>query len=283
MDKCAIELGEFNIEFQPRLAIKGQALADFIVKTTTPVHDEQPTKDLERYGEEPEWFLNVNRSFEACNPHLAKYLAKVEESGWRFDKVTLAYIPRTENWKADQLARVAAAENSKQYSRNMREVLSTPSTVEPKAMQISNTKSWMTSYQRYLVEGDRPNNADEGKRIKKTAGCKPFTKYCTSLILGIRLVYISISYSQANGQVVVTNRMLLHGLKTKLEDAVSSWVDELPFVLWSYRTTPKEPTYKTPFSVCYGIKAVISVEIELLSLRLSPSTHKVTPRKFGNT
>ena len=39
--KWAIELSQFEIEFQPQLAIKGQAVADFIVELSrTP--DEQP-------------------------------------------------------------------------------------------------------------------------------------------------------------------------------------------------------------------------------------------------
>ena len=34
--KLAIKLNQFNIEFMPRPAIKGQALANFIVEFTTP-------------------------------------------------------------------------------------------------------------------------------------------------------------------------------------------------------------------------------------------------------
>ncbi|GMH26979.1 hypothetical protein Nepgr_028822 [Nepenthes gracilis] len=49
---------------------------------------------------------------------------------------------------------------------------------------------------------------------------KRFTKYCTSL--GVKLVHTLVAYPQANGHVEVTNRTLLHGLKTKLEDAGGS-------------------------------------------------------------
>ncbi|GMH22736.1 hypothetical protein Nepgr_024579 [Nepenthes gracilis] len=107
---------------------------------------------------------------------------------------------------------------------------------------------------------------------------KRFTKYCTSL--GIRLVHTSVAYPQANGQVEVTNRTLLHGLKTKLEDAGGSWVDELASVLWSYRTTPKEPTRETPFSLCYGSEAVLLVEIELPSLRVESFDPQVNSQKI---
>ncbi|GMH16840.1 hypothetical protein Nepgr_018681 [Nepenthes gracilis] len=95
---------------------------------------------------------------------------------------------------------------------------------------------------------------------------KCFTKCCTSL--GIKFVHTSVAYPQANGQVEVTNRTLLDGLKTKLEDAGGSWADEFPSVLWSYRTTPKEPMREKPFSLCYGTEAVIPIEIRLPSLRV---------------
>ncbi|GMH18459.1 hypothetical protein Nepgr_020300 [Nepenthes gracilis] len=43
--KKAIELGEFDIEFRPRPAVKVQALTDFIVETTTPVIEEHPVEN----------------------------------------------------------------------------------------------------------------------------------------------------------------------------------------------------------------------------------------------
>ncbi|GMH25257.1 hypothetical protein Nepgr_027100 [Nepenthes gracilis] len=53
----------------------------------------------------------VNGGFEANNPSLARYLAKAKEAIQGFDKLTLVHVPRAENWKADRLARAAAAEN----------------------------------------------------------------------------------------------------------------------------------------------------------------------------
>ena len=39
------------------------------------------------------------------------------------------------------------------------------------------------------------------------------------------------------------------------------WVDELPGVLWAYRTTPRRLTGTTPFALAYGMDAVIPTEI----------------------
>ncbi|GMH00148.1 hypothetical protein Nepgr_001987 [Nepenthes gracilis] len=80
-----------------------------------------------------EWSPNrfeVNGNFEASNQHLAKYLAKVKEATWRFDRLTLVYVPKIENWKADQLVRVVAVENPEQYSRDKRKILSAPNIEE---------------------------------------------------------------------------------------------------------------------------------------------------------
>ncbi|KAL0454586.1 UNVERIFIED_CONTAM: hypothetical protein Slati_0797800 [Sesamum latifolium] len=66
---------------------------------------------------------------------------------------------------------------------------------------------------------------------------------------------------QANGQTEVTNRTILQHLKTRLEGAKSSWVEELPGVLWAYRTTPRSSTGETPFCLVYGSEAIIPAEI----------------------
>ncbi|XP_071728669.1 uncharacterized protein [Rutidosis leptorrhynchoides] len=41
----------------------------------------------------------------------------------------------------------------------------------------------------------------------------------------------------------------------------NEWVDELPSVLWAHRTTHKNSTGETPFSLVYGTGAIIPAEI----------------------
>ena len=62
--------------------------------------------------------------------------------------------------------------------------------------------------------------------------------------------------------------MLLHGLKIRLNQTGSSWVDEFPSVLWSYRTTPNFATQETPFSFTYGFETVIFAEFITSNLRI---------------
>ena len=86
--------------------------------------------------------------------------------------------------------------------------------------------------------------------------------------LGIRNHYSSPAYPQANRQVEVTNRSLLKIIKTQLEGAKGIWPEELPSVLWAYRTTTRTLTGETLFRLTYGSEAVISVEVGLTSYKV---------------
>uniref|UniRef100_A0A2N9HKC3 RNase H type-1 domain-containing protein n=1 Tax=Fagus sylvatica TaxID=28930 RepID=A0A2N9HKC3_FAGSY len=64
-----------------------------------------------------------------------------------------------------------------------------------------------------------------------------------------------------------SNKTLLDGIKKRLENAKGRWVEELPSILWTYRTTPRCSTGETPFSLTYGVEAVIPLEIGLPTIR----------------
>ncbi|XP_072073924.1 uncharacterized protein [Arachis hypogaea] len=58
-------------------------------------------------------------------------------------------------------------------------------------------------------------------------------------------------------------------LEAWLQDAKGAWAEELPQVLWAYQTTPQSATGETPFLLAYGIQAMIPIEINEQSLRVS--------------
>ncbi|KAK3030287.1 hypothetical protein RJ639_039870 [Escallonia herrerae] len=60
---------------------------------------------------------------------------------------------------------------------------------------------------------------------------------------------------------------ILQGLKKRLDEAKGAWLDELPKVLWTYRTTPHSITGETPFLLCYGTEAMLPVEIGVPTIR----------------
>ena len=61
---------------------------------------------------------------------------------------------------------------------------------------------------------------------------------------------------------------MLKIIKTRLKGAKGIWSDELPSVLWAYRTTTKTLTGETPFRLAYRSEAVIPAEIGLTSFKV---------------
>ena len=73
--------------------------------------------------------------------------------------------------------------------------------------------------------------------------------------LGIKNVFSSLAYPQSNGQAEVSNKVILDGIKKRLEDAKGRWVEELSNVLWTHRTTKRRSTGETPYALAYGVEA----------------------------
>jgi hypothetical protein len=92
-------------------------------------------------------------------------------------------------------------------------------------------------------------------------------EYCSKFNIQIR--FSSVSRPQTNGQVESANKEILNGIKKKIEGAKGSWDEELPGVLWASRTTVKETTGHTPFSLVYGSEAVLPIEIDIPSTRVT--------------
>ena len=99
---------------------------------------------------------------------------------------------------------------------------------------------------------------------------KAFRKYCSDM--GIKNRYSTPAYPQGNGQAKAVNKVIVSGLKKRLDDAKGKQIEELPYVLWTYRTTPRKLTGETPFSMTYGAEAVTPLENGFPTLRTSTFT-----------
>ncbi|GKU96676.1 hypothetical protein SLEP1_g9888 [Rubroshorea leprosula] len=193
--KWAVELGEFEITFQQRSAIRAQALADFIVECT-PCHStpNPEPKDWTLYvdrassnngsgagalllgpdGYHSEHALKFN--FDATN-NMAEYEALllglqlalelkisaiqvytlVAKLKCKFQKFCLSKIPRAENEQADSLSKFAS--DSSLSSRSVFvEVLDEPNFMKPWMMEINtnpDTPSWTDSIISFFHVGAR--------------------------------------------------------------------------------------------------------------------------------
>ena len=90
-----------------------------------------------------------------------------------------------------------------------------------------------------------------------------FRRFCEDK--GIRLDCTSVAHPQGNGQVERYNGMLLGGIKPRLMEPLlqspGCWLDGLPSIIWSLRTTPNRSTGYTPFFLVYGAEAVLPTDM----------------------
>ena len=108
---------------------------------------------------------------------------------------------------------------------------------------------------------------------------KTFRRYCCELRITNR--YSILVYHQGNGQVEAVNKVIVNRLKKRLDDAKRRWVEELPHVLWTYRTTLRWSTWETPFAMTYGAKAIIPLEANFPTLRTDSFTSDSNDELLG--
>ena len=73
---------------------------------------------------------------------------------------------------------------------------------------------------------------------------------------------------QTNGAVEAANKNIKRIL-IKMVETSRDWLGKLPFTLWDYLTSFRTSTRATPYSLVYGMKAVLPIEIEMVSLRVA--------------
>nr|AAP03404.1 putative GAG-POL precursor [Oryza sativa Japonica Group] len=112
-----------------------------------------------------------------------------------------------------------------------------------------------------------PNRIITDNDTQFTSGA--FKDFCEDF--SIKICYASVAHPMSNGQVERANGMILQGIKARVFDRLhpyaGKWVDQLPSVLWSLRTTPSRATGQSPFFLVYGAEAMLPSEVEFESLR----------------
>ncbi|XP_071919055.1 uncharacterized protein [Coffea arabica] len=286
LTKWAVELGEYDLSYEPRTAIKAQALADFLADLTF-TEGPKSTSALAEVS-------TSSSNGDGCGAGLLLEGPQGEACSYalRFD------FPATNN-EAEyealiaglQLARKLGAQQIHVRSDSqlvVRQVLgeyeAKDETMQRYLSKVHQLTAYFKSFEIQRIPRSQNKRADALSRLASTSFSdlnktviisdngrqfaeNPFKTWCETL--GIKQHFTSVGHSQANGQAENFNRTLLHGLKTRLHRAGSSWVEKLPSVLWSYRTTPRSATQEIPFSLTYGAEAVIPAEILTPNPRLA--------------
>ncbi|XP_073138059.1 uncharacterized protein [Henckelia pumila] len=289
--KWSVELGEYDIEYQPHKAIKAQALSDFLTEVATFGQEEvwrifvdgasgvggsgvgvirvSPTQekikiamrlDFQASNNEAEyeaviagmrqaWEVGqVKRTFCTREEKLIKYSKVIEELRASFITWSIEQIPREENMEADALAkRAVTGENGDKESLVQREMVAAIEAREP----VIREDTWMiplVKLYRRSYQGPLLKCLGEGE-----------TEYV------LRLIHLRLPglVKAVRGLVMcsIARQSRLHGMG-------KDWVEEIPSVLWAYRTTPHTATQESPFSLVYGSEAILPVEIGQPSARI---------------
>ena len=76
-------------------------------------------------------------------------------------------------------------------------------------------------------------------------------------------------HPQTNGQTERTNQTLCRILRKTVDNSKRDWNLKLQDAFWAYRTTYNVTTHTTPFSLVYGIEAILPIEFEVQALRIA--------------
>ena len=76
-------------------------------------------------------------------------------------------------------------------------------------------------------------------------------------------------HAPTNGLAEAFNKTLCNLLKKVVVKSKQHWHERLGETLWAYRTTYKTLTQSTPYTVVYGVEAVLHLEIQIPSLRIA--------------
>ncbi|XP_058208269.1 uncharacterized protein LOC131321289 [Rhododendron vialii] len=94
---------------------------------------------------------------------------------------------------------------------------------------------------------------------------------------GIRFFNFTPVYPQGNGQAEATIKIGCARIKRRLNSKRGKWAEELPRVLWVYRSTPTCSTGQMPFSMAFGMEVVIPLESRFPTLK----TENFDPKTNG--
>ncbi|XP_019455179.1 PREDICTED: uncharacterized protein LOC109356308 [Lupinus angustifolius] len=233
----------------------------------------------------------VSGAYQTKDALLGKYLLKVKELMADFDEATIQHVPRESNARADILSKLA----STKCLRNNRSVVQ-GTIYHPSVLAVERKNNGSSdvplgipcSGERYIDEDSPPPYSNALVQSMRIMSLEKFTREVVGITrfgipsaivtdkgtqfadrkfqellsdLHIKQHFTSVEHPQTNGQAEAANKVILKGLKKRLDESKANWPDQLHHVLWAYRTTPHSTTDESPFNLTYGAEAMIPVKI----------------------
>ncbi|KAA3473066.1 Integrase, catalytic core [Gossypium australe] len=258
---------------------------------------EHKIRVLEVYGDSTLVIYQLKGEWETRDPKLIDYrkivLGLIEE----FDDITFNYLPRDENQMADALATLASmikvnkSEDMRPIQMNIFEVPAHCYNVEE---EEKDDHPWYQDVLRYVKNREYPEHSTENEKrtLRRLAsdyvldGDILYKKRKDQVLLRcvdamearkiLEEVHEGVCGTQANGFTMARQIMRFCGsgqknikkIVGKMTETYKYWHEKLPFALYAYRTSVRTSTGATPFSLVYGMEAVLPIEVEIPSLRV---------------
>nr|XP_025623573.1 uncharacterized protein LOC112715921 [Arachis hypogaea] len=305
--KWAIELFEFDIQYEPRKTLKSQVLADFISEMT---NDTQYT--------EVSWSMHVDG---ASNKEGSGAGILLMEGNKVVAEQSLRFHFNASNNQAEYEALLAGLKLALQLQVPRITVYCDSSLVVYQIKGEFQIPDWRTPFLDYINTGTMPKDEPNlplfrrrasfytvlGNTLYRRGHSQPLLKcisnkeaeevmaethegVCGNHIGGralaakiLRTGYYWLTIKRDciskvkacdNCQKHVTlsetpaeELHTIEGLKKKLGEAKGEWADLIPEILWSYNTSIQSDTGETPFKLVYGTEALIPIEVSVPTLR----------------
>uniref|UniRef100_A0A2N9I7Z9 Integrase catalytic domain-containing protein n=1 Tax=Fagus sylvatica TaxID=28930 RepID=A0A2N9I7Z9_FAGSY len=91
------------------------------------------------------------------------------------------------------------------------------------------------------------------------------------VLVGLETARSNLGQTLMNGAVEAANKNVKKIL-SKMTETYKDWHEHLPYALCAYRTSVRTSVGATPYSLVYGMEAVLPVEVEIPSLRILSQT-----------
>ncbi|KAK4847598.1 hypothetical protein QYF36_003725 [Acer negundo] len=232
---------EFNIKYLPRTAIKGQAIIDFVTEFTEP-NVEVVRMMVEQSKKNFQWQLHVDGS---SNTHGSGAGIIVSTPEGDSVECALHFDFKATNNQVEYEALIAGLRVCTALGTNEIEIFSDSQ--------------------------DRTNPREKNEQADALAKLASATvNIWPSTVPMAHLPQPSITEQTkvgTNGKTEAVNKIIKHNLKAKLAVKKGNWAEKLPQVLWAYRTTERNSTGETPYSMAFGAEAIIPVETTFSSPR----------------
>ncbi|XP_050248981.1 uncharacterized protein LOC126696256 [Quercus robur] len=217
----------------------------------------------------------IRGEYEAKEERLQKYLKLTKHLTQEFNMVEFVQIPRSQNMGEDEVSKLSSSEEGEISTDLVMEVQKHPSIEEVPTFTI---RSWVEAEALAAITEARIRSfvwkniicrlgipltiiSDNGRQF----GSQGFRDFCSNL--GIKNQFSSPGHPPGKRTDGSNESNAAQDYQRQAGRREGCLTEELPNVMWAYRTTARTPTGETPFRLTYGTEVVILIEVGVTSIR----------------